>query len=126
MEPYKSNLPEEERVSMRVASSPGNPSLTLSDNQEIGGRVLRGGAVILSTQRPEFFFFPKGNATSTDLWSDDFHVYELIWKKNELVMKVDGNVYASTSDESRLFELNHPVNFIYLFIIIAFMRRSSV
>lgn len=111
LEPFKSHLPEEQRVSMRVGLSPGNPSLNSTEGNDLSGHVLRGGYVTQTYGRTEVSYFPPGVATLQDnhYWSDDFHVYEIIWQQEQMILKVDGNAYTSTTDVSRLSLVNEPV-----------------
>lgn len=92
---------------MRVASSLGNPSLRTPQGLEIGGSLLRAGVLLNDNDKHEFL--PNGNATTDGYWSSGRHLYELIWKPDELTLKVDGNIYATTSDSSRLEAVNQPV-----------------
>lgn len=108
LEPLKTKLADDERISIRVASSLGNPSLKTADGLEIGGIVLRGGA-IRSKERTDNTYLPDGNLTLGNYWSDLFHTYELIWKPDELTLKVDGLTYATSTDTAELSALNQPV-----------------
>lgn len=95
---------------MRVASSFGNPSVKTSEGLEIGGTVLRGGVIIPSTEKLGWFIVPDTNVTSSNPWSDSFHTYELYWERSQLTLAVDGNIYASTTDQEILSNLNQPVS----------------
>lgn len=125
MEPFNSKLPEDERISMKVASSLGNPSLKTAEGIEIGASVLRGGAIIQPKDRTVNTYFPNSNVTLSNYWSDLFHTYELIWKPDELTLKADGVTYASSSDTDQLSALNQPVKNLYFFFLFITILLNS-
>lgn len=100
---------------LRVACSVGNPSLITTEELEIDGRLLRGGAIIHSPDKPDIRYRPETGSTMNRLWSSDFHVYELVWKPDNLVLKVDGKTYASSDSKRLKRHLQNPVS---IFLII--------
>lgn len=46
--------------------------------------------------------------TSTKLWSDDYHVYDLEWKSDRITLKVDEEQYGDQEVPPSLF--NNPVS----------------
>lgn len=46
--------------------------------------------------------------TSTNLWSDDYHVYDLEWKSDRITLKVDEEQYGDQEVPPSLF--NNPVS----------------
>lgn len=104
LEPYKSHLPEDERVSIRVASSAGNSVLRSLDGDDLSGHVLRGGAISPNPEKTGFTFQPYDNKTIVQLWSNDFHLYELIWQRGRITVKVDGKIYGFDGTPTRTID----------------------
>ncbi|KOX70541.1 Beta-1,3-glucan-binding protein [Melipona quadrifasciata] len=78
-----------------VAQSNGNPFLKLQDGSDMSGHVLLGGAHATKIQLPiedNRVNLPK--KTATDLWSDNYHVYDLKWKRGKITLMVDGEQYG--------------------------------
>lgn len=78
-----------------VAQSNGNPFLKLQDGSDMSGHVLLGGARATKIQYPiedNRVNLPK--KTATDLWSDNYHVYDLKWKRGKITLMVDGEQYG--------------------------------
>lgn len=79
-----------------VAQSNGNPFLKLQDGSDISGHVLLGGAHATKIQplpiEDNRLNLPK--KTATDLWSDNYHVYDLKWKRGKITLMVDGEQYG--------------------------------
>ncbi|XP_054015580.1 beta-1,3-glucan-binding protein 2-like [Hylaeus anthracinus] len=79
-----------------VAHSVGNPTLTTHNDEDISGRVLLGGAFAINLDQhllqDNRMDLPM--KTSSSLWSDDYHVYELEWKSGSVSVKVDGEQYG--------------------------------
>lgn len=82
---------------IRIASSVGNENLTTSNGENVSGRILVAGGLSGSLS--------ESNADSTNrmalprrvsnkLWSDDFHIFEIVWKQGVIVVKVDGVEYG--------------------------------
>lgn len=82
---------------IRIASSAGNKELKNSDGDTISGRILSAGGLSISlnenhVQSTNRLSLPK--RMSQQLWSDDYHVFELQWKSGLIVVKVDGIQYG--------------------------------
>ncbi|KAF3426124.1 hypothetical protein E2986_13772 [Frieseomelitta varia] len=78
-----------------VAQSNGNPFLKLRDGSDMSGHVLLGGAHATKIKLPiedNRLNLPKKIAT--DLWSDNYHVYDLKWEKGKITIMVDGEQYG--------------------------------
>lgn len=107
---------------MRVASSSGNAVLRSFDGDDLSGYILRGGAVTPTLAKAGFAFSPDSNATGGELWSNDFHVYELIWQRDRITLKVDGNRYALGA--TPIVAANQPV-IIIRFQTYCFMNNND-
>ncbi|RLU20957.1 hypothetical protein DMN91_007572 [Ooceraea biroi] len=82
---------------IRIASSPGNEELRSPEGADINGRTLSAGALVASVNESDVsssnrLQLPK--RSSRELWSDNFHVFEIEWKSGLIVMKVDGVQYG--------------------------------
>ncbi|OXU21136.1 hypothetical protein TSAR_005182 [Trichomalopsis sarcophagae] len=86
-----------EAVQIRIASSAGNTELRLRDGSDIGGHLLWGDITGLNPQKSENHNQNRPIIYNQELWSDNFHVYELIWSPGRIVLKVDGQVYGDKS-----------------------------
>ncbi|XP_076238711.1 beta-1,3-glucan recognition protein 1 [Calliopsis andreniformis] len=77
-----------------IGYSNGNPTLTTSNEEDISGHVLSAGThEIDASQNPDIHnHFPR--TTSTSLWSDDYHLYEVQWKNGQISVIVDGVTYG--------------------------------
>ncbi|NP_001155149.1 gram-negative bacteria binding protein 1-2 precursor [Nasonia vitripennis] len=83
-----------ETLQIRIASSAGNPVLRRSDGTDISGHILWGGVTELDPQNPkDHIDANRGTKYNRQLWSDNYHVYELIWSPDRIVLKVDGQGY---------------------------------
>ncbi|XP_076282950.1 beta-1,3-glucan-binding protein 2-like [Lasioglossum baleicum] len=82
--------------SIMVAHSFGNPTLVTTSGKNIGGRLLRAGGHVTTLDNNDLqdnlLYLPSG--ISTPLWSDDYHVYEVEWGRERLVLRVDGHQYG--------------------------------
>lgn len=80
---------------LRVASSFGNTVLLGRGGADLSGRVLAGGAFEFDTSTGSSTSMPR--RTSDRLWSDDYHVYELEWRRDRILSRVDGLEYGSSN-----------------------------
>lgn len=78
---------------LRIAFARGNGNLMNRNGSSIDGRTLYGGAILstMSSLREKFLV----QTTQNKHFSDDFHVYSLIWSDRKLELKVDGREYGS-------------------------------
>lgn len=82
-----------EAVQIRLASSAGNSDLK-QDGSDIGGHLLWGGITGLKPQNFANHQQNRAMIYNQELWSDNYHVYELIWSPGRIVLKVDGQIYG--------------------------------
>ncbi|XP_012241954.1 beta-1,3-glucan-binding protein 1 [Bombus impatiens] len=91
-----------------VAHSNGNPFLKTRRGDDISGHILIAGAhattINQHSPRDNRLMLPK--KTSTKLWSDDYHVYDLEWKSDRITLKVDEEQYGDQEVPPSLF--NNP------------------
>ncbi|XP_076639542.1 beta-1,3-glucan recognition protein 1 [Colletes latitarsis] len=82
-----------------IGHSFGNPMLRSHDGIDISGHVLIGGA--FETNLNQIIHhntrFNLPLRTSSKLWSEEYHVYELEWKSGIISVKVDGERYGEQS-----------------------------
>lgn len=69
--------------------------LILPNGEDLGGKILRGGAAIPNPDKTGLTFHPDTNFTRGQFWSDEFHKFELIWQRNQITLKVDNEIYAT-------------------------------
>lgn len=82
---------------IRIASSVGNEELRTTDNKNIGGRILRAGGLITSVNDRDAPTSSRSNLPkrpSSKSWSDDYHIFEIVWKSGLIIVKVDGVQYG--------------------------------
>lgn len=93
-----------------MAHSNGNPFLKTRRGDDISGHILVAGAhattINQHSPRDNRLMLPK--KTSTKLWSDDYHVYDLEWKSDRITLKVDEEQYGDQEVPPSLF--NNPVS----------------
>lgn len=83
-----------ETLQIRIASSSGNPVLKRNDGTDISGHILWGGITGLDPQNPKDHINENvATKYNRELWSDNFHVFELIWSPGRIALKVDGQGY---------------------------------
>ncbi|XP_076173185.1 beta-1,3-glucan recognition protein 1 [Ptiloglossa arizonensis] len=79
-----------------IAHSVGNPILRMRDGEDIGGHVLLSGVHVTNLnqnlQQDNRMHLPT--KTSSSLWSNEYHVYELEWRSGHISVKVDGVQYG--------------------------------
>ncbi|XP_076659272.1 beta-1,3-glucan-binding protein 2-like isoform X1 [Halictus rubicundus] len=82
--------------SIVIAHSFGNPSLIKTNRKNIGGHLLQAGGHVTTLNNNELQDNLNNlpSTTSTPLWSNDYHVYELEWGRERLVLRVDGQQYG--------------------------------
>lgn len=90
-------------IALCVVSSTGNQYLRTADGRDMSNHVIFGGSVVRSLKRDERLanqtdYSKKSMKHSNDLWSDDFHDFELDWKPDKVTISVDGVEY----DEERI------------------------
>ncbi|XP_012259435.2 beta-1,3-glucan-binding protein-like [Athalia rosae] len=81
---------------LRVASVNGNADLRDITGVNVGNRVLQAGAVIspVGPIRSD----TMSEKSANNLWSDDYHIFEINWTPNEISVKVDGEVYGTKTN----------------------------
>lgn len=82
---------------IRIASSVGNEELRTPEGETVNGRILAAGGLSVSAnesnaQSIDRMTLPKRQSSKS--WSDDFHIFEIIWKSGLIVVKVDGVQYG--------------------------------
>lgn len=80
---------------LRIAASAGNSVLRSSGGADLSGHVLSGGGIkrnIGGMERAE----ENPKRFANNLWSDEYHIYELTWTKFRISISVDGVEYGST------------------------------
>ncbi|XP_076763456.1 beta-1,3-glucan recognition protein 1 [Xylocopa sonorina] len=82
-----------------LAYSAGNPSLRLehSNGQDISGHILQSGAHATDVDQQQTNQLNLPTKFSTSLWSDNYHVYDLEWRRGKIIAKVDGELYGEQS-----------------------------
>ncbi|XP_076659274.1 beta-1,3-glucan recognition protein 1 [Halictus rubicundus] len=82
--------------SIVIAQSFGNPTLITEDKQDIGNHLLQAGAQVSNVDNNDLQNnrIDLPSKSSGSLWSDDYHVYELEWRHERLILKVDGEQYG--------------------------------
>lgn len=86
-----------------LAYSRGNVDLQTADtNAQIGNTVLYSGAVLSDTEPERTHSIVTVNSDSESFWSDDFHVFTLIWSPDGISVEIDeaeqGFISASFSN----------------------------
>ena len=94
-------------VQLRVACALGNSELKSAEGEELGGRILRGGFLSRTTLTTANITTLRANdgtkyKTSGKLWADDYHLYEMEWKPDVVIVKVDGEAYGEKWFDSPL------------------------
>ncbi|XP_029038992.2 beta-1,3-glucan-binding protein-like [Osmia bicornis bicornis] len=79
-----------------IAHSVGNPSLQSKDGKDFSGHLLQAGgyAVSKDNQNKQNNRLNLLSKNSSSLWSDSYHVFDLIWKPGQVVVKVDNEQYG--------------------------------
>ncbi|XP_076284209.1 beta-1,3-glucan-binding protein 1-like [Lasioglossum baleicum] len=79
-----------------IAHSFGNPTLITDDMKDISNHLLQGGAYVTNVEKNNLQDnrIDLPSKSSDTLWSDDYHVYELEWRRERLNLKVDGEQYG--------------------------------
>ncbi|KOC61578.1 Beta-1,3-glucan-binding protein [Habropoda laboriosa] len=79
-----------------VAHSNGNAVLRSSEGYDLSGYVLWGGAhaINIGQSKIQDNRASLPTKTSNSLWSDDYHVYDLVWRSGRITVKVDGEQYG--------------------------------
>ncbi|XP_076645519.1 beta-1,3-glucan-binding protein 1-like isoform X2 [Halictus rubicundus] len=82
--------------SIVIAHSFGNPTLITEDRKDIGNHLLQAGAQVSNVDNNDLQNnrIDLPSKSSGSLWSDDYHVYELEWRHERLILKVDGEQYG--------------------------------
>lgn len=69
---------------IRIASASGNVQLWTVSGNDTSGHILSG--YVNSSKS-------KSTKNNPDLWSNDFHTYEIEWNPYKIIFKVDGEAY---------------------------------
>lgn len=84
---------------IRIAFARGNEELLSSDNKDLSGRIVYSGLVSdVETYKHNF-----QQTSSTEHYGNDFHIYTLIWKSNEITMEIDGIKYGTITENLEEF-----------------------
>lgn len=79
-------------IQIRVACSSGNENLQTSDGKDASGHILWGGE-ISEDSRGNRVNTNRITKYSNNLWSDNYHDYELEWTPDRIILRVDGQNY---------------------------------
>ncbi|XP_078044957.1 beta-1,3-glucan recognition protein 1 [Augochlora pura] len=79
-----------------IAQSFGNPLLVTTEGKDIGSKLLQGGAylTVLENYNLQDNRLNLPTKVSGSSWSDDYHVYEIEWKRERVILRVDGADYG--------------------------------
>ncbi|KAG6801368.1 gram-negative bacteria-binding protein 1-2 precursor [Apis mellifera caucasica] len=79
-----------------IVHSNGNSVLMSQDGNDLSGHFLLGGAhaTDINSHVPHDNKLNLPKKKSETLWSDEYHVYDLEWKPNQIIVKVDGVEYG--------------------------------
>ncbi|XP_015593953.1 beta-1,3-glucan-binding protein [Cephus cinctus] len=79
---------------MRIAYSSGNQELRMVDGTDVGGRLLGAGGIdALGVGAKRWQYMAK--KYSQHFWSNEYHTYELEWRQDRIIVKVDGTQYGN-------------------------------
>lgn len=82
---------------IRIASASGNSELRTPEGTDLSGHVLSAGKLVPIEINPGSFHLSRQELqqrTSNNLWSDDYHTYEIEWQNDRLLLKVDETIYG--------------------------------
>lgn len=79
---------------LRIATANGNVQLKTKLGVDISNHILWGGAIGFDS-RPASDYLQSSRVIlyNETLWSEEFHIFEMIWSINKLQLKVDGLKY---------------------------------
>lgn len=100
---------------LRIASSVGNAVLNSPAGADISGHVLSAGPNKITPGDTGTLDNPQ--RFGTELWSNEYHTYQLEWRKNRIVTRVDDIEYGSFVTGSTF---DKPVKK-FLFIVYLFL-----
>ena len=93
-----------EEKQIRIAFARGNEHLLTTDNLDLSGKVLFGG-IVTDVENNVNLFHQK---PASEHYGNNFHVYTLIWKTNEISLEVDGVKYGTITEH--LNDFNRSVS----------------
>ncbi|KAM7357693.1 gram-negative bacteria binding protein 2 isoform 1-T1 [Cochliomyia hominivorax] len=79
---------------IRIAFARGNEELLTSENMDLSGKILYAG-LVSDVINNKYNFQEK---SSKEHYGNDFHIYTLTWKSNEITMEVDGVQYGTITE----------------------------
>ncbi|XP_065361463.1 gram-negative bacteria-binding protein 2 [Calliphora vicina] len=79
---------------IHIAFARGNEELLTTNNLDLSGKVLYAG-IVRDVENNNRDFKQK---SSGEHYGNDFHIYTLNWKSNEITMEVDGVQYGTITD----------------------------
>ncbi|KAL2739774.1 hypothetical protein V1477_011163 [Vespula maculifrons] len=95
---------------IRVASASGNPILRSQQGTDLSGYVLCAGALSpIQTNQGQSPYTARAELlrrNSGILWSEDFHTYEIEWREDRILAKVDKTIYGEQKITENAF--NQP------------------
>lgn len=111
LEPLETSSPSSNRThGLRIAFSFGNRVLRGPQGTSLDGRLLCGGVTECNSDTgSRKLGVPK--VYSVNMWSNGYHLYELEWKRDITVSRVDGRLYGSTVTGA---PFNKPVGLIII------------
>lgn len=77
---------------MRIGFIRGNEKLQTAENDNIGGHVLSGGAILAPTYEKREFMMR--NTQGVEHFGNDYHIYSLLWTPKVISVAVDNMTYA--------------------------------
>ena len=95
---------------IRIASANGNQFLKTKDEKDISGHILWGGLTGAdSRELKERIHAGRKIMYNEQLWSNDYHTYEIVWNPDDITLRVDGQLFEKKNIE---LPADSPVSFI--------------
>ncbi|XP_065362113.1 uncharacterized protein LOC135955682 [Calliphora vicina] len=92
---------------MRIAYARGNHNL-MWQNKNINGARLYGGAIVNKDAELRHQYMKNTTLPNVNHFGDEFHVYTLTWKPDQLILMVDGNEYGRIETNFKK-RINEPI-----------------
>ncbi|XP_033336163.2 beta-1,3-glucan recognition protein 1 [Megalopta genalis] len=87
---------ESSYCSFMIAHSFGNPLLVTTEGKDIGSKFLQAGAYVTNLENNDLqdnrMALPTKVIDSS--WSNDYHIYEIEWKREHVILRVDDIKYG--------------------------------
>lgn len=110
-----------------IVHSNGNSVLISQDGNDLSGHFLLGGAhaTDINSNVPQDNKLNLPKKKSETLWSDGYHVYDLEWKPNQIIVKVDGVEYGQQNVPA-LYDIPVSNNYLIINIILKSLFFNSI